>query len=898
MGNCLNGSSSKPATPPTKRPSLTANPLAHEKNGTVQLRTEQTGDEAKTALPSSEQKPTINEQKPAADINNEPTQSDIPEVNPTSSDKNEEPLLVKKEKSSDNQQPSEISSSVVNSTAPQEPSKVQDSPADMMDSIRAKLALTKIQRQLKRKCALRAAKAEIQWKLFSELDTRDEAEMLSLAIFMQTLIDNITAQQEKEEKEKSENDDEGSSSSPRLPIQRSETLRELTKTVEEVDPVVVKLLREDSVVVQNEESDLSHFSPAGVNSLSSAPPPPPPGDHTLHADEEEASEKGGLIHLKALNFSPLAHKAFIPLPTKHHEYDLTHIKSFNASPMFLSEVIKLLRAEKRFSKLSVVKVLRLVYRQLKDAANITYLTIDDRSKLTVVGDLHGNLTDLLHIFDECGLPNHNNKFIFNGDFIDRGSHSFEVIFLLFLCYIIYGDERIIALNRGNHEENAITRVYGFEEEIISKYDKQIYEMFLEIFRFLPLFTVINNKIFVVHGGLFHNANVSIEDLQAINRIDYTPKPPVPFPQNCATLKENDAIYQEYLKQLQREALWSDPTTKQGIHESPRGAGILFGPDITKAFMKKNGFELIIRSHDCPNKRGFDFPYQPPSSASYNDYFNNIPSNAISETDDDEEESEEEKAKKPPLLCTVFSASNYHHGDNYGSILQFACHPFGKNSKPLEKNSSLFYVLKQYRTTRSSLQQVIETNRMSLKELILKKKSPLLSAFEAIDTMNHGIISRLEWSEVMSRVTMIHILWLSIITSIVPEACLVQSNAIDYRKFIAAYCSNPIDSRQLHQRSKSMRRDPSRSAHDDKKDAASPVEESVIIDDIYGQRKKLEKIFYFFDLNGDGVSGIVYCYVSLLFSVVYLYLVPRRLLHRMSFVKVLSLLIKLYQKIAN
>jgi diadenosine tetraphosphatase ApaH/serine/threonine PP2A family protein phosphatase len=815
-------------------------------------------EEAKTASGSKQPADII-----TADVNAETKQNGNTEIIPTATGSTEQLVPANKEESI----VCEISSSIVNPPKPQE-SKVENSSFDMMDSIRAKLALSKIQRQLKRKCALRAAKAEIQWKLFSELDTKDEAEMLSLAIFMQTLIDNVTAQQEKEEKERNENDHEGGHS-PRLPIQRSETLRELTKTVEEIDPAVVVLLREDSVVVPSETDHASPFSPAAVNALS----PVASVVHNTHHDhdeEEEMNEKGGLISLKALNFSPLAHKAFIPLPTRHNEYDLTHIKSFNASPMFLPEVIKLLRAEKRFSKLSVIKVLRLVYRKLKDAKNITNVSIDNHSKVTVVGDLHGNLTDLLHIFDECGLPNEKNKFIFNGDFIDRGSHSFEVIFLLFLCYLLYGNNEsdgssIIALNRGNHEEDAITRVYGFEEEITSKYDKQIYEMFLEIFRFLPLFTILNKTVFIVHGGLFHTGNVTIEDLQAINRMDYTTKPPIPFPQNCKTLTDSDAIYQEYLKQLQREALWSDPINKKGIHESPRGAGILFGPDITRTFMKRNHFELIIRSHDCPNKNGFAFPYQ---TASYNDYFGNIPSNAMSnESDDDnkeEEEGDEERtAKKPPLLCTVFSASNYHHSDNYGSILQFACHPFGNNSKPITTSSSLFYVFKQYRTTRSSLQQVMETNRLSLKELILKKKSSLLSAFEAIDTKNAGIVNRLEWSEVMSRVTMIHILWLSIITSIVPESCFLSSNAIDYRKFIAAYCNHPIDSKQLHHRSKSIRRDAasssSSSRNGEKKETLviKEGEESVIIDDIYGQRKKLEKIFYFFDLNGDGVSEIIF-----------------------------------------
>ena len=80
-------------------------------------------------------------------------------------------------------------------------------------------------------------------------------------------------------------------------------------------------------------------------------------------------------------------------------------------------------------------------------ANVQYITINEGTKLTVVGDLHGQLSDLIYILDKSGLPSFNNKYLFNGDFVDRGSNSVEVVTMIFALLVAYGPE-IIYLNRG------------------------------------------------------------------------------------------------------------------------------------------------------------------------------------------------------------------------------------------------------------------------------------------------------------------------------------------------------------------------------------------------------------------------------------------------------------------
>lgn len=63
--------------------------------------------------------------------------------------------------------------------------------SDFKVNLMVLLAVSKLQRVARRKKAYRALQLHQQWKLFSDLDTQDEAEMLNLAVFMQTLIEAI-----------------------------------------------------------------------------------------------------------------------------------------------------------------------------------------------------------------------------------------------------------------------------------------------------------------------------------------------------------------------------------------------------------------------------------------------------------------------------------------------------------------------------------------------------------------------------------------------------------------------------------------------------------------------------------------------------------------------------------
>lgn len=87
---------------------------------------------------------------------------------------------------------------------------------------------------------------------------------------------------------------------------------------------------------------------------------------------------------------------------------------------------------------------------------------------------------------------------------------------------------------------------------------------------------MGEKYLVLHGGLFSDDNVSLDDIRKLNR---------------------HAQRQPGQSGLMMEMLWTDPQTAPGRGPSKRGVGMQFGPDVTKRFCEKNGLEAIIRSHE-------------------------------------------------------------------------------------------------------------------------------------------------------------------------------------------------------------------------------------------------------------------------------------------------------------
>ena len=94
------------------------------------------------------------------------------------------------------------------------------------------------------------------------------------------------------------------------------------------------------------------------------------------------------------------------------------------------------------------------------------ISLQSTETVTIVGDLHGQLPDLLSIFKLNGIPGPGKHYLFNGDFVDRGTDSMGVLcsLLALKCYL----PECVFLNRGNHESPKQNKVFGFEEEVLAK----------------------------------------------------------------------------------------------------------------------------------------------------------------------------------------------------------------------------------------------------------------------------------------------------------------------------------------------------------------------------------------------------------------------------------------------
>ena len=158
-----------------------------------------------------------------------------------------------------------------------------------------------------------------------------------------------------------------------------------------------------------------------------------------------------------------------------------------------------------------------------------------------------------------------------GDYVDRGYYSVECFSLLIALKIKFPSR--ITILRGNHESRQLTQVYGFYDECKKKYgNENMWNALTDLFDYLPITAVIENEYFCLHGGLSPKINV-LDEIREFERVQEMP---------------GDGPISDLV--------WSDPDDKEGYNVSMRGAGWLWGPDISTEFLHKNKLKGILRAH--------------------------------------------------------------------------------------------------------------------------------------------------------------------------------------------------------------------------------------------------------------------------------------------------------------
>jgi len=254
------------------------------------------------------------------------------------------------------------------------------------------------------------------------------------------------------------------------------------------------------------------------------------------------------------------------------DYDGPKLVDGKVTKQFMSDLLEAFKTGKKLHRKYAYKMILDIRELFSKVDTLVDVSIPEKNKFTVCGDIHGQFFDLLNIFKLNGLPDEENPYLFNGDFVDRGSFSLECILTLFGFKLLYPQH--FFMSRGNHESQTMNQMYGFEGEVKAKFSPQMYDLFSEVFNLLPLAHCLNKRVLVMHGGLFSNDNVTLED---IRKTDRNRQPPD--------------------EGIMCDILWSDPMPNRGRAASKRGVGVQFGPDVTETFCKLNKLDYIVRSHE-------------------------------------------------------------------------------------------------------------------------------------------------------------------------------------------------------------------------------------------------------------------------------------------------------------
>ncbi|XP_056414739.1 serine/threonine-protein phosphatase with EF-hands 1 [Hyla sarda] len=456
-------------------------------------------------------------------------------------------------------------------------------------------------------------------------------------------------------------------------------------------------------------------------------------------------------------------------------------------PLSVSDTNTLLSAFKQEKQLHARYVLQLfdeIKNFLKQMPNIVHLTTSYSKQITICGDLHGKLDDLLLIFYKNGLPSPENTYLFNGDFVDRGKNSIEILIILFAFLLVYPNN--FHLNRGNHEDPIMNLRYGFTKEVLQKYKihaKNILHLLEDIYSLLPLVTIIDSKVLILHGGIADTTDLDF--LTTIKRSKYKsalkhpksdPEKNVPIHKgnelpadDCKSSKHSNRVQHVPDKCLSPQVFSSSHLHTGGLPAEFRNGAILeihymdpgvqlpnMTPELTAAEQKEWKQVVDILWSDPRSQNGCS----PNSFRGGGCYFGpDITKKLLDRYDlkmlirSHECKQEGYELSHNGRVITIFSASNYYdEGSNRGAYLKlcpdliprFVQYQVSKSTRKL--------------TLHQRMCAVEDSALRALQEQFFAHHSDLMKAFKEHDPDGTGKITVSEWASAMEAVLHLDLPW--------------------------------------------------------------------------------------------------------------------------------------------
>ena len=200
------------------------------------------------------------------------------------------------------------------------------------------------------------------------------------------------------------------------------------------------------------------------------------------------------------NVAPTSSNLQIPSTTTHHAMatPTTNMPVMNPIESITSRLLSLRGSPPGTLASLAESEIKLLCQRARPIFLNQPMLLELEAPLKICGDVHGQFTDLLRLFEYGGFPPESN-YLFLGDYVDRGKQSLETICLL-LAYKIQYPENFFIL-RGNHEAAGINRIYGFYDECKRRYSIKLWKIFSDTFNCLPVAALVDEKILCMHGGL-------------------------------------------------------------------------------------------------------------------------------------------------------------------------------------------------------------------------------------------------------------------------------------------------------------------------------------------------------------------------------------------------------------